>query len=144
MDLQLQVIHSNINVGCLISKRIQDTICNESVKEDYAKKFKNIFDNDREGMNQLSNLLTSRVNRMEEFVKELETANLDTILFKNRLAREISDASNDLKEAQSNILVLMNDRLILKDQFCLFNMKIKKLKSFNKSFQEDLQAYSNI
>ena len=63
------------------------------------------------------------------------------ILFRNKLSREISDACNDLKEAHKNILVLMNDRSLIKDHFCLLYMKIHKLKGFSKSFQEDLQTY---
>lgn len=131
-----------------MSEYQQETVFNGSLPDhhaadeykDYEKKFENTFGNDKEEMSQLSGVLISRIERMEEFAKELGTAELDTILFKNRLAREISDACNDLKEAQNNILVLMNDRSILKDQFCLLHMKIKKLKGFNKSFQEDLQA----
>ena len=85
-------------------------------------------------------LLCLRVKRLEEFNKELSVVDIDMILFRNKMVREIEDACNDLKEAHRNILVLLNDRSIMKDEFCLLNMKIRKLKGYNKSFQEDLQA----
>lgn len=83
----------------------------------------------------------TRTKKLESFLKELQNADLDMILFRNKLVREIQDVENDLKEAYNNILVLMGDRSSMKDQFCIFKMKIKKIKGFVKTFQDDIQAY---
>ena len=62
------------------------------------------------------------------------------ILYRNRVVREIQDAQKDLREAYNNIIVLMSDRSKMRDQFCMFKMKINKLKGFVKTFQDDIQA----
>lgn len=112
--------------------------------EDYkgfAQEFDKEFTSDQKEMEQVSKDLMMRTKKLEAFKKELEGADLDMILFRSRLVREIDDVQNDLKEAYNNILVLLGDRSGMKDQFCLFKMKLKKLKSFIKTYQDDIQAY---
>jgi hypothetical protein len=106
----------------------------------FAQEFEKEFTSDEKEMEQVSGDLVTRTKKLEGFRRELESADLDMILFRNRLLREIDDVQNDLKEAYNNILVLMEDRSNIKDQFCLFKMKIKKLKGFIKTFQDDIQA----
>lgn len=111
--------------------------------EDYkgfSKEFEKEFDSGQKEMEHVSNELMNRTKKLDAFIKELQSADLDMILFRNRLIREIQDVENDLKEAYNNILVLMGDRSNMKDQFCVFKMKIKKLKGFVKTFQDDIQA----
>lgn len=107
-----------------------------------AQEFEKEFAGDQREMEQVSKDLVTRTKKLEGFRKELQSADLDMILFRNRLMREIDDVENDMKEAYNNILVLMEDRASMKDQFCIFKMKIKKLKGFIKTFQDDIQAYS--
>jgi len=105
-----------------------------------AQEFEKEFLGDQKEMEQISRDLITRTKKLEDFQRELESADLDMILFRNRLMREIDDVQNDLKEAYNNILVLMKDRSNIKDQFCLFKIKIKKLKGFIKTFQDDIQT----
>lgn len=107
----------------------------------FAKEFEKQFGNDQREMEQVTKDLNSRTAKLDNFIRELQGADLDMILYKNRLVREIQDVQNDLKEAYNNILVLMTDRSTMRDQFCIFKMKIKKLKGFVKTFQDDIQAY---
>lgn len=107
----------------------------------FAKEFEKQYGNDQREMERVSNDLNTRTAKLENFIKEVQGGDLNMILYKNRLVREIQDVQNDLKEAYNNILVLMNDRSTMKDEFCIFKMKIKKLKGFVKTFQEDIQAY---
>lgn len=107
----------------------------------FSKEFEKEFGNDQREMEHVSNELANRTKKLDNFIRELQNADVDMILFKNRLVREIQDVQNDLKEASNNILVLMGDRSNMKDQFCVFKMKIKKLKGFVKTFQDDIQAY---
>lgn len=109
--------------------------------KNFAKEFEKQFGNDQREMEQVTKDLNLRTAKLDNFIKELQGADLDMILYKNRLVREIQDVQNDLKEAYNNILVLMNDRSTMRDQFCIFKMKIKKLKGFVKTFQDDIQAY---
>lgn len=82
--------------------------------------------------------IDQRYKRLQEFVRELEGGDVDSLLFRNQLLRELGDIQNDLKEANSNVLVLMNDRATMKDAFCLLQIKLKKVNSLNKTFQEDI------
>jgi hypothetical protein len=107
----------------------------------FSKEFEKEFGNDQKEMEYVSNELKNRTAKLDNFIKELQNADVDMILFRTRLVREIQDVQNDLKEAYNNILVLMGDRSNMKDQFCVFKMKIKKLKGFVKTFQDDIQAY---
>lgn len=107
----------------------------------FSKEFEKEFGNDQKEMEHVSNELANRTKKLDNFIRELQNADVDMILFRNRLVREIQDVQNDLKEASNNILVLMGDRSNMKDQFCVFKMKIKKLKGFVKTFQDDIQAY---
>ena len=121
---------------------VSDNITDRRMTDEYRKyvnKFDKDFGDDNKEINEVSELLSLRIKRLEEFLKDLSTKSIDMILYKNHLAREISDVCNDLKEANNNILVLMNDRSIIKDRFCLLRMKIKKLKDYNKSFEDDLR-----
>ena len=108
----------------------------KSYCQDFDKKN---FHNQKE-MEQVSKDLLGRTTRIDEFIQELMGANLDMILYKNRLARELEDVKNDLKEAYNNISVLMKERSTLKDQFSIYKVKIKKLKGCIGTFQEDNQA----
>lgn len=141
---------SSNSVTATFAQRPQDmsylTVLGDDFRktEDYkgfSKEFEKEFGNDQKEMEYVSNELKSRTAKLDNFIKELQNADVDMILFKTRLVREIQDVQNDLKEAYNNILVLMGDRSNMKDQFCIFKMKIKKLKGFVKTFQEDIQAY---
>jgi len=107
----------------------------------FAQEFDKEYSGDQKEKEQVSKDLVTRTKKLEEFRRELENADLDMILFRNRLVRELDDVQNDMKEAYSHIVVLMDDRSNMKDQFCLFKMKIKKLKGFIKTFQDDIQGY---
>eukprot|EP01022_Parablepharisma_sp_SALTPOND_P012842 TRINITY_DN1666_c0_g2_i1.p7 TRINITY_DN1666_c0_g2~~TRINITY_DN1666_c0_g2_i1.p7 ORF type:complete len:345 (+),score=41.10 TRINITY_DN1666_c0_g2_i1:133-1035(+) len=107
----------------------------------YAKEFEKEFGKNNKEIDELSKELTSRAQRLDGFVKELQGADLDMILFRNKLIREIGDIQNDLKEAHDNILVLMGDRAEMKDQFCLLQVKIKKLNGLCKAFQDEFNSY---
>lgn len=107
----------------------------------FAQEFEKQFGNDQREMEQVTKDLNSRTGKLDNFIKELQGADLDMILYRNRLVREIQDVQNDLREAYNNILVLMNDRSTMRDQFCIFKMKIKKLKGFVKTYLDDIQAY---
>jgi len=107
----------------------------------FAKEFEKQFGNDQKEMEQVTKDLNLRTAKLDNFIKDLQNADLDMILYRNRLVREIQDVQNDLKEAYNNILVLMTDRSTMRDQFCIFKMKVKKLKGFVKTFQDDIQAY---
>jgi hypothetical protein len=106
----------------------------------FALEFNKEYSGDQKEKEQVSKDLVTHTKKLEEFRRELESADLDMILFRNRLMRELDDVQNDMKEAYNHILVLMDDRSNMKDQFCLFKMKIKKLKGFIKTFQDDIQA----
>lgn len=112
--------------------------------KDFAKDFEKEFGSIKTGQSEID-AMTKRVEirykSLQEFSRELERADVDMLLFKNKLMREISDIQNDLREANSNVLVLMKDRANMKDQFCLMQVRIKKLRGVNKTFQEDMQAY---
>ena len=107
----------------------------------FAQEFDRDFTSDQKEMEQVSKDLMVRTQKLDVFKGELENADLDMILFRNRLVREIEDVQNDFREAYNNILVLMGDRANMRDQFCLFKMKLKKLKGFIKTFQDDVQTY---
>lgn len=106
----------------------------------FAKEFEKEFGNDQKELERIHNELATRTKKLENFTKELENSDTDMILFRSRLMREIEDIRNDLIEAYNHIIVLMGDRLNMKEQFCIFKMKIKKLKGFVKTFQEDIEA----
>lgn len=111
--------------------------------EDYnkfSKEFETEFGNDQREMDHIYSELVTRSKKLENLARELQEQDLDQLLYKNRLTREIESAGNDLKEAYNNILTLMQDRSKMKEQFCVFRMKIKKLKGFIKTFQEDIEA----
>eukprot|EP00826_Nyctotherus_ovalis_P059191 TRINITY_DN820_c0_g5_i2.p2 TRINITY_DN820_c0_g5~~TRINITY_DN820_c0_g5_i2.p2 ORF type:complete len:242 (+),score=101.57 TRINITY_DN820_c0_g5_i2:113-838(+) len=109
----------------------------------FAKEFEKQFGNDQREIEQVTKDLNTRTAKLDNFIKDLQNADIDMILYRSRLMREIQDVQNDLKEAYNNILVLMTDRSTMRDQFCIFKMKIKKLKGFVKTFQDDIQAYSH-
>lgn len=106
----------------------------------FAKEFEKQYGNDQREMERVTKDLNNRSAKLDNFMRELQGADLDMILYRNRLVRELQDVQNDLKEASNNILVLMTDRSTMRDQFCIFKMKIKKLKGFVKTYQEDIQA----
>ena len=108
--------------------------------KNYCQDFDKKYLNNQKEMEQVSKDLLGRTTRIDEFIQELMGANLDMILYKNRLARELEDVKNDLKEAYNNISVLMKERSSLKDQFSIYKVKIKKLKGCIGTFQEDNQA----
>jgi len=108
--------------------------------KEYAKEFDKRFSNDQKEMEQVTRDLNMKTNKIDNFIQELRNANLDMILYKNRLIRELEDVKNDLREAYNNILVLMNDRSNMKDQFSIYKVKLSKLKGFLKTYQEDAQA----
>ena len=106
----------------------------------YAKNFDQKYSNENKEMNQVSKDLLSRTSKIDGFIQELMGAKLDTLLYRNRLVRELEDVKNDLKEAYNNISVLMKDRTSMKDQFCVYKVQLKKLKGCIGTFYEDCQA----
>jgi hypothetical protein len=108
--------------------------------KEYGKEFDKRFNNDQKEVEQVTRDLNAKTNKIDNFIQELRGANLDMILYKNRLARELEDVKNDLREAYNNILVLMSDRSSMKDQFSIYKVKLKKLKGFLNTYQEDAQA----
>jgi len=92
-------------------------------------------------LEQISKHLMNRSENLESFLKELTNANLDMILFKTRLIREVSNIQSDLKEAHSNILLLMKERVTLKEQLATYKANIKKLTSACKIVQDEIKAY---
>lgn len=106
----------------------------------YAKEFEKRYCNDQKEVEQVTRDLDAKTTKIDSFIQELRNTNLDMILYKNKLARELEDVKNDLREAYNNILVLMNDRSKMKDQFSIYKVKISKLKGFLKTYQEDVQA----
>eukprot|EP00826_Nyctotherus_ovalis_P056033 TRINITY_DN74_c0_g3_i1.p1 TRINITY_DN74_c0_g3~~TRINITY_DN74_c0_g3_i1.p1 ORF type:complete len:247 (+),score=89.03 TRINITY_DN74_c0_g3_i1:236-976(+) len=106
----------------------------------FAQDFEKEFASDQREIEQVSKDMVARTKKLQTFGKELESPDLDMILYRSRLIREVAGVENDLHEAYNNIIVLMEDRSKMKDQFCLFKMKVKKLKGFIKTFQDDIQA----
>jgi len=105
----------------------------------YAKEFDKKYNNDQREIEQVTRDLNAKTNKIDGFIQELRNTNIDMILYKNRLVRDLEEAKNDLKEAYSNILLLINDRSTMKDQFCIYNVKLSKLKEFIRTYQEDTQ-----
>jgi hypothetical protein len=106
----------------------------------FSKEFETEFGNDQREIERIHGELIGKGKKLEEFIRKLQESDVNMILFRSYAAREIEDIGNDLKEAYNHILVLMGDRSRMKEQFCIFKMKIKKLKSFIKTFQEDIQT----
>ena len=112
--------------------------------KDFAKDFEREFGKDKMSQKEVESMtkrVEGRYKSLQAFVQELERGDVDMLLFRNKLIRELSDVQNDLREANSNVLVLMNDRANMKDTFCLLQVKVKKLKSMNKTLQEDITKY---
>lgn len=110
--------------------------------QDY-KDFEREFSKNKMSQKEIDNMskrLEQRYHRLQEFARELEGGEGDPLLFRNKLIRELSDIQNDLKEANSNVLVLMNDRAGMKDAFCLLQVKLKKVNSLNKTMQEGING----
>ena len=75
--------------------------------EDYnafSKEFEKEFGNDQKEIEHISNELITRRRKLENFVKELQTADLNMILFRNKLIRELEDVGNDLNEGYNHIM----------------------------------------
>ena len=133
--------HQPVDMSFLTTLGYKISECrNTDEYKGFAQEFEKQFGNDQKEMEQVTKDLNSRTTKLDNFLKELQGADLDMILYRNRLVREIQDVQNDLREAYNNIFVLMNDRSTMRDQFCIFKMKIKKLKGFVKTFQDDIQA----
>jgi len=136
-ELNTQKDTSTLN---FLSTKSVDCKMSEEYKG-FADKFDKDFGDDEKEATKVLEHLNKRAEQIENYTKELAEADVDMLFFKNKLARELSDIYNDIKEAYNSIMILMNDRSIIKDQFCILHIKIKKLKEFNKLFQEDFQAY---
>jgi hypothetical protein len=109
--------------------------------QDFAKDFDREFGKDKASQKEIDGMakrLDSRYRSLQEFSRELERADVDMLLFRNKLIREISDVQSDFREASSNLMVLMKDRASMKDAFCLLQVRVKKLKSLEKTLQEDI------
>ncbi len=115
--------------------------------KDFAGEFDRRFaGGDREASLVAQNM-EGRRKGLGEFLEELERTDVeavDMILFRNRLAREIGDVQNGLKEAHSNILMLMKERTSMKDQFCIQQVKLGKLSGVVKALREDIAMYALI
>eukprot|EP00826_Nyctotherus_ovalis_P015569 TRINITY_DN1443_c0_g1_i12.p1 TRINITY_DN1443_c0_g1~~TRINITY_DN1443_c0_g1_i12.p1 ORF type:complete len:562 (+),score=146.57 TRINITY_DN1443_c0_g1_i12:204-1889(+) len=126
-----------------------DTSSYTNIGEDYrrsddyskfSKEFEVEFARDQKEIERIRDRLTERFDKVNELSRELEDPDRDMILFGCKFSREIGDSMNDLREAHGYISTLMEDRIKMKEQFCIFKMKIKKQQSFIKTFQEDIQA----
>ena len=109
--------------------------------QDFAKDFDREFGKDKASQREIDAMakrLDSRYRSLQEFSRELERADVDMLLFRNKLIREISEVQSDFREASSNLMVLMKDRTSMKDAFCLLQVRAKKLKSLEKTLQEDI------
>ncbi len=115
--------------------------------KEFAKEFEREFGKDKMSQKEIESMtkrVEVRYKSLQAFVQELERGDVDMLLYRNKLIRELSDVQNDLREANSNVLVLMNDRANMKDTFCLLQVKVKKLKSMNKTLQEDITKYGGV
>lgn len=112
--------------------------------KEYSKEFDREYGGNKAGQKELDAMVKrteQRYKRLQELGRELETEDVDSLLFRNKLIRELSDIQNDLKEANSNVIVLMSDRSTMKDSYCLLQIKLKKTTSLNKTLQEDINMY---
>lgn len=107
----------------------------------FSKEFEVEFARDQKEIDRIRDRLTERIEKVSELSRELENPNHDMLLFGCKFSREIGDSMNDLREAHGYISTLMEDRIKMKEQFCIFKMKLKKQQGFIKTFQEDIQAY---
>lgn len=110
-----------------------------SIKD--AEEIKKDFAVDQQELEELSKQIAMRSERLKSFAKELESSDPNMLFFKNRLIREIADIQSDLKEANSNILILMKERVSVKEQLLLLSIDNGKLKSFMKELIEEAKAY---
>eukprot|EP00826_Nyctotherus_ovalis_P041267 TRINITY_DN4131_c0_g2_i3.p1 TRINITY_DN4131_c0_g2~~TRINITY_DN4131_c0_g2_i3.p1 ORF type:complete len:278 (+),score=56.43 TRINITY_DN4131_c0_g2_i3:157-990(+) len=107
----------------------------EEIKKDFAV--------DQQEVEEISKQIVMRSEKLKSFTKELESSDPNMLFFKNRLIRKIADIQSDLKEANSNLLILMKERVSVKEQLLLLNINNSKLKTFIKGFIEEAKAYFN-
>eukprot|EP00826_Nyctotherus_ovalis_P009003 TRINITY_DN12347_c0_g1_i1.p1 TRINITY_DN12347_c0_g1~~TRINITY_DN12347_c0_g1_i1.p1 ORF type:complete len:247 (-),score=69.61 TRINITY_DN12347_c0_g1_i1:110-850(-) len=138
---QINETRANQDISALINLGNNLTECRQTADyKNFANEFENEFKANQQEIDRLSQELFEEDRKLSEFMEELESADLDMVLLRNNLLREVGTIQNSLREANSNIVVLMNDRAQMKDQFCFLQMKMKKLKACSRTFQEDLQA----
>ena len=133
----------NQDISAMISLGDNLAECRQTADyRNFADEFENEFKANQEEIDRLSQELAERDQKLTNFTSQLENADVDMVLFRNSLLREIGLIQNSLRETNSNVIVLMNDRARMKDQFCFLQMKMKKLKGYSRTFQEDLQVYA--
>lgn len=96
---------------------------------------------DKQEVEELAKKIERQSEKLRLFAKELENSDPNMLFFKNRLIRDLGDMENDLKEANTNILILMKERITMKEQQLLISITNNKLKNFIKGFIEDTKAY---
>lgn len=138
---QINETRINQDISALMSLGNNLTECRQTADyKNFANEFENEFKANQQEIDRLSQELFEEDRKLSAFMEELESADLDMVLFRNNLVREVAAVQNSLREANSNIVLLMNDRAQMKDQFCFLQIKVKKLKACSRTFQEDLQA----
>jgi len=105
------------------------------------EEIKQTLTNDKQETEILSKQIGIRTEKLKSFSKELESSDPNMILFKNKLIRELGEIQNDLKEADSNILLLMKERINMKEQLLLLSVTNNKHKDFIKVILEDTKVY---
>jgi len=105
------------------------------------EEIKQTLTNDKQETEILSKQIGARTEKLKSFSKELESSDPNMILFKNKLIRELGEIQNHLKEADSNVLLLMKERINMQEQLLLLNITNNKQKNFIKAILEDTKVY---
>jgi hypothetical protein len=119
-------------LGLNLIEDLSDTTNIEEIKQ--------ILVNNQQEIEALSKQIVVRSEKLKSFSKELENSDANMLFFKSRLIRELGEIQNDLKEADSNILLLMRERVKMKEQLLLLSITNNKLKNFIKAFLEDTKV----
>jgi len=106
-----------------------------------AKEFDNEFGDRQRDVAEMSRQLMSRIKRLQMIARDISVPNPDMSLLRTRLLHELGTTQNDLNDANNNVILLMNDRVKIKNKYCHLKMRNKELKKYIKVFQENIRSY---
>jgi len=106
-----------------------------------AKEFDSEFGDRQRDVAEMSRQLMSRIKKLQMMAKDISAPNSDMSLLRTRLLHELATTQSDLNDANNNVILLMNDRVNIKNKYCYLKMRNKELKNFVKVFQENIRSY---
>jgi len=144
-DKKVLILKSSLKSGKKKPKSVSFNFADDDPYEcrrtDEYKKFLKVFDKEQETTNEAFKRLNDRVifcaKELETIMKELGNNNFNLALLRKHLQGEVGTVKNEVREMINDLLLLSNERKILRDQYCVLQARYEFLKNPKKPLQEE-------